>query len=66
MSDWGAGFAIGIAVGFVSGLAAGRKQKSWSELTEREKRIRMGIMGVLAALVVAGVVALLLTTGARG
>jgi len=39
---WGAGFATGIGVGFVSGLVVGRlgvKQKPWSELTDKEKKL---------------------------
>jgi hypothetical protein len=39
---WSAGFATGIGVGFVLGLFVGRlgvKQKPWSELTEKEKKL---------------------------
>ena len=39
---WGAGFATGIGVGFAVSLIVGRlgvKQKPWSELTEKEKRL---------------------------
>jgi len=60
MSDWGAGFATGIAVGLVIGITAGRRQKPWSELTEREKKIRIGIITALGILVIAGIVALLM------
>ena len=35
------------------GFAIGRKQKPWSELTEKEKKIRIGIIASLAILVVA-------------
>lgn len=57
MSDWGVGFAIGIVTGLAIGLVAGRKQKPWSELTEKEKRIRIGIIATIAILVIAGVIA---------
>ena len=41
---WGAGFATGIGVGFAIGLIVGSltvKQKSWSELTDKEKKARI-------------------------
>jgi len=61
MNDFGAGFAIGIAVGVGLGLAVGKKQqKPWSELTDREKKVRIAIIAVKVA-VVAGFVALLLS-----
>ena len=46
---WGAGFATGIGVGFAIGIIIGSltvKQKSWSELSDKEKKIRLGIIGV--------------------
>jgi hypothetical protein len=59
MGSFGAGFVIGLACG----IAIGRKQKPqkpWSELTDREKKVRIGLMVALAAAVVAGIIALLL------
>lgn len=50
------GFVIGLVIGMAIGFAAGRKQKPWSELTEREKKIRIGTIAGLAILVVAGIV----------
>jgi len=52
VSDWGAGFATGIAVGLAIGLAT-RRQKPWSELTDREKKVRKGLavgLGIAVAL----------------
>lgn len=60
MSNWGAGFVIGMAIGFSAGFAAGRKQKPWSELTEKEKKIRIGMIVACAVALVAGVVAFFL------
>lgn len=60
MNDWSGGFAIGIAVGISIGLAAGRRSKPWSELSEREKKIKTGVMVGLGLAVLAGVVTLLL------
>jgi len=54
MSDWGAGFATGIAVGLVIGLSAGRRQKPWSELSEREKKTRIGLIAAGVVLLAAG------------
>jgi len=57
---WGSGFATGIGIGFVLGLVVGRmgvKQKPWSELTEKEKRTRKILTGVLIFLALLGVVA---------
>ena len=59
---WGAGFAAGIGVGFVLGLVVGRlgvQQKPWSELSEKEKRTRKILIGVLSVLVLLGIVAFL-------
>jgi hypothetical protein len=60
MIDWGIGYAIGIFTGLAIGLAVGRRQKPWSELTQKEKRIRIGLIVVLAVLLAAGIVMLLM------
>ena len=59
MGGFGAGFVIGLAIG----MAIGRKrkpEKPWSELTEKEKKIRIWLMVALLAAVVAGIGALVL------
>jgi hypothetical protein len=59
---WGAGFATGIGVGFVLGLVVGRlgvKQKTWSEMTEKEKKIRKIAIGAGSFLLLLGIIALL-------
>ena len=58
---WGAGFATGIGVGFVLGLVVGRlgvKQKSWSELTDKEKKTRKILIGAGSFLLLLGIGAL--------
>ncbi len=60
MSDWGVGYAIGIFTGLAIGLAVGRRQKRWSELTQKEKRIRMGLIAAGVVLLAAGIVMLLM------
>ena len=64
MSDFGAGFAIGIAIGLGLGVVTGRKQKPWSELTEKEKKVRIAIIAALGVAVVASVIVLLVSTWA--
>lgn len=53
---WGAGFATGIGVGFGLGLVIGSltaRQKPWSEMTEKEKKIRrISIWGGIVILLI--------------
>ena len=60
MNDWGVGYAIGIFTGLAIGLAVGRRQKRWSELTQKEKRIRIGLIAAGVVLLAAGIVMLLM------
>ena len=60
MSDWGVGYAIGIFTGLAIGLVVGRRQKPWSELTQKEKRIRIGLIAAGVVLLAAGIVMLLI------
>jgi hypothetical protein len=59
MNDWGVGYAIGIFTGLAIGFAVGRRQKPWSELTQKEKRIRVGLIAAGVVLLAAGIVMLL-------
>jgi len=60
MGDLGIGYAIGIFTGLAIGLAVGRRQKRWSELTQKEKRIRIGLIAAGVVLLAAGIVMLLI------
>jgi len=60
MGDWGVGYAIGIFTGLAIGLVVGRRQKPWSELTQKEKRIRIGLIAAGVVLLAAGIVMLLM------
>jgi multidrug transporter EmrE-like cation transporter len=60
MIDWGVGYAIGIFTGLAIGLAVVRRQKPWSELTQKEKRIRIGLIAAGVVLLAAGIVMLLI------
>ena len=59
ITDWGVGYAIGIFTGLAIGLVVGRRQKPWSELTQKEKRIRIGLIAAGVVLLAAGIVMLL-------
>jgi len=58
MNDFGTGFAIGIAVGLGLGMTMGRKQRPWSELTDREKKVRISIIAAGVVTLVVGLVVL--------
>jgi len=60
MNDWGVGYAIGIFTGLAIGLVVGRRQKPWSELNQKEKRIRIGLIATGVVLLAAGIVMLLM------
>ena len=60
MGDCGVGYAIGIFTGLAIGLVVGRRQKPWSELTQKEKRIRIGLIAAGVVLLAAGIVMLLM------
>jgi len=59
ITDWGVGYAIGIFTGLAIGLVVGRRQKPWSELTQKEKRTRIGLIAAGVVLLAAGIVMLL-------
>ena len=60
MGDWGVGYAIGIFTGLAIGFVVGRRQKPWSELTQKQKRIRIGLIAAGVVLLAAGIVMLLM------
>jgi len=53
------GIAVGIAAGLAIGLIAGRKQKPWSELSDKERKIIIRLIAAGVVLLVAGVVVFL-------
>lgn len=59
MSDLAVGFAIGMATGLTIGIIATRKAKPWSELSDGEKKIRIGLLIAGVALFIAGLVVFL-------
>jgi tetrahydromethanopterin S-methyltransferase subunit F len=61
MSDFWYGLIAGIVIGLAIGFIITRgKQKPWSELTEKEKRVRIWLIGAGVVLLAAGVVTALL------
>ena len=57
---WLLGLAAGIGIGISIGISIGKKQKSWSELTEEEKKTRIWLIAAGVILLVAGIVVFLL------
>ena len=60
MSDLGVGYLIGVATGLAIGFVVTRRQKPWSELTQKEKRIRIGLIAAGVVLLAAGIVTFLM------
>ena len=60
MSDWLVGLAIGIVVGWVIGFTSGRRQSSWVELTERERRLLIALIALGVAALLAGIIVFVL------
>ena len=56
MTDWYIGFIMGLGIGIAIGLSFGKKQKSWHEMTDREKKLRVILMILIAIGVIAGLV----------
>ena len=65
MSDLIIGFVIGIPIGTAVGIALeiaiGIQQKSWSELTEEEKKIRTNALLIGTFILIVGVIVFLLS-----
>jgi len=61
MNDWTVGYVIGLVFGLACGFLFGRKYKPLSELTEKEKKNRIGIIVGLTVLVILTTVVVLLT-----
>jgi len=59
MSDLVVGYVIGIATGFAIGIVVGRRQEPWSELTQKGRRIRIGLIAAGVGLLAAGFVVFL-------
>ena len=60
MSDWGVGYAMGIACGLAIAFVTLRKQKRWSELTERERKLRIGLIAAGVSVLAVGMAFFLL------
>ena len=56
MSDWVVGYAVGMASGLAIGLIVGRKQKPWSELSENQRKLMIGLIAAGVILLAAGIV----------
>ena len=54
------GLVIGIGIGISIGIAMGNKQKPWSEMDDREKKVRIGTITAGCILLIAGIVQFIL------
>ena len=65
MSDFVIGFVIGIPIGTAVGIALeiaiGIQQKSWSELTEEEKKIRKNALLLGTIMLIVGIAVFVLS-----
>jgi len=55
MDGYVIGLAVGLGAGIAIGISLGRKQKSWAELTSREKKTRIISIASGGILLVAGI-----------
>jgi len=53
---WLIGCIAGIGIGMAIGISLGKKQKSWSELNEKEKKERILLIVLGSVLFLAGVI----------
>ena len=53
---WLLGCMAGIGIGIVIGIVLGKKQKSWSELNEKEKKERILLIILGSVLCLAGII----------
>ena len=60
MAGYGIGLVIGLAAGIGVGISIGKKQKPWSELTEKEKKTMIWLIAAGGVLFVALVVVFLI------
>jgi len=55
-AGFGLGLLLGFAAGIGTGISIGTKQKPWSELNEREKKVRIGVIAAGSVLALALVI----------
>ena len=58
-----AGFFIGYVIGLACGIAIGRKRKPWSEMSEGERKLTIGLIAVGVVAFIAGIVVFILVRG---
>ena len=54
------GVGAGIAIGLSIGLSIGQRQKTWAELNDSERKLRISIIAGLSVLAVVGLVVFLI------
>ena len=56
MGGWGAGWAIGVGVGFILGLFAAKEQKPWKKRSKKEKVIHILSIAGITLMIATGLV----------
>jgi len=59
------GAIAGIGIGVSIGIAMGKRQKSWSELNEKEKKVRIAMIAAGSVLALAGIVVFIVISTSR-
>jgi tetrahydromethanopterin S-methyltransferase subunit F len=57
LGDWGAGLATGLVVGWIAGLLIGRRQRAWPELSDRQRKLMIGVTAAGVLALAAGIIA---------
>ena len=56
MDGYVIGLAVGLGAGIAIGISIGQKQKTWAELNDSERKLRIGIITGLSVLALVGLV----------
>ena len=61
MDTWGVGYPLGMATGLAIGLIYSGRIKPWSELSSKQRKIRIGLISITIILLVAAIVTMSVT-----
>ncbi len=58
-----AGFFVGYVIGLACGIAIGRKRKPWSEMSDTERKLTIGLIAAGVAALIGGIIVFILARG---
>jgi hypothetical protein len=58
-----AGFFVGYVLGLACGIAIGKKRQPWSEMSEGERKLTIGLIAVGVAALIGGIIVFILVRG---